>query len=104
MIEARAGTHADILGLGSRSLFSLRRSVLRRLSQLVEPFGGEVHAVVPLQRPVGEGELHELVVVEQLFTELARQQRLEVDDATLAVAELQLHRVVVQVVHIDHSQ
>ena len=59
---------ADILGLRPpESLFRLYLYSLRRLAQLVQPFGGEVHAVEPLQRPVGEGELHELVVLQQLL-------------------------------------
>lgn len=49
------------------SVLSVLYQILRGLSKLIQPFGGEVHAVVPLQRPVGEGELHELVVFQQLL-------------------------------------
>lgn len=49
------------------SVLSVLYQILRGLSKLIQPFGGEVHAVEPLQRPVGEGELHELVVFQQLL-------------------------------------
>ena len=81
----------------------LRLYILRSHAHFVKPFGSEVHAVEPLQGPIGEGELHELVVVKQLLTELTNEKRLEIDDATIAVAELKFHSVVMQIVHIYHS-
>ena len=74
------------------------------LPYVVQELGGKVNAVVPLQCPIGKGELNKLTVVAQLFAELASEQRFEINDASLAVAKLQFHCIVVQIFHIDHSK
>ena len=75
----------------------------RRHAQFIEPFGGDVGAVLPKNGLV-EAELDELVLVAQFLESGIDEQRREVNLATLARAERTEQRVVAQILYICNRQ